>query len=211
MIQVFIADDHTIVRQGLKQLFSFVPDIEVIGEADGLTSTLQSLALWKPDLLLLDLTMPGIDGDDMLKRLRAHHARLPILVLSMHDDPQIARRALKAGANGYLTKGRDVEALLMAIRKVAAGGYYVDPEIAQKIVLGASGAIPVPTHDALSDRELQVFRLLATGYGINEIAERLSISNKTVSTHKSRLMEKMGFSSNVELIRYAVANNVNSA
>lgn len=208
MIQIVLVDDHTIVRQGLRQLFALLPDIVVVGEADAYDAAVELLKTVRPDILLLDLTMPGIDGEDMLCRLRAHYPSLPILVLSMHDEPQIARRALKAGANGYLTKGRDVETLLSAVRKVAAGGYYVDPDIAQQIVLGASGAIPVPSHDRLSDRELQVFRLIAAGYGINEIADRLSISNKTVSTHKANLMEKMGFESTVDLIRYAVANNL---
>ncbi|MEW6693319.1 MAG: response regulator transcription factor [Pseudomonadota bacterium] len=204
MIRLLIADDHTLMREGLKQLFTLMDDIKVVGEAVNGAQVLERLREKDVDIILLDMTMPGICGEDLITRICAHHPDLYILILSMHNDPVVAQRALKAGANGYMTKDGDPDALLAAVRKVAHGGRYIDPAIAEKMALSISGLAPRPMHDCLSDRELQVLRLLAKGKAVNEIADQLAISNKTVSTHKARLMEKMGFENIADLMRYAI-------
>jgi DNA-binding NarL/FixJ family response regulator len=208
MIRVLLADDHAILRDGLKQLFALTTDVHVVAEADSGTQVLERLRSVAVDLLLLDMTMPGITGEGLIARLRAQHARLPILVLSMHDEPQIAMRALRAGAGGYLVKDKGPKTLLAAMRRVAAGGHFIDPGVAERMALEASGLAPRLQHADLTDREFQILRLLASGRSVNETAAQLAISNKTVSTHKSRVMEKMGFASNAELVRYAVAHGL---
>ncbi|MCK9389082.1 MAG: response regulator transcription factor [Sulfuritalea sp.] len=209
MIRLLMADDHGIVREGLKQLFSLVADIEVAGEAINGNQVLDALRKGCFDLLLLDMTMPGISGVELIARIRIQHPKLPILVLSMHNEPQIVKRALKAGAAGYLTKDSDPERLLYAIHKVAGGGRYIDPTVAEQIALDASGGNGDGSlHEQLSDREFEILKLLAKGMGVNEIAAMLSISNKTVSTHKARLMEKMDIKTNAELVRYALINRL---
>jgi len=208
MIRLLIADDHTLMREGLKQLFAIVSDLSVVGEAMNGSEVLDRLRQGGVDLILLDMTMPGISGEDLITRIRAHYPDLFILVLSMHNEPLVAQRALKAGANGYLSKDGDPETLLAAIRKVAAGGRFLDASIAEKMAFEASGLSPVAHHESLSDREFQVLRLLAKGMGVNDIAAELAISNKTVSTHKARMMEKMGFQSNADLVRYAIAQGL---
>ena len=204
-IRLLLADDHSIVREGLKQLFALVTDIDVAAEAADGPQTLPAVKENDFDLVLMDLTMPGISGHDLISRLHMHAPHLPILVLSMHAEIQITRRALQSGAAGYLTKDCDPEMLLAAIRKVAAGGNFIAPVLAELMVFENAGS-QGPLHASLSDRELQILHLLAKGKSINEIAAGLCISNKTVSTHKSRLMEKMGFANNADLVRYAVAH-----
>lgn len=208
MIRILIADDHVIVRSGLKQLLGLAPDINVCGEAVNGAEVLEMLRTGSFDLLLMDMTMPGISGVDLVARVRSHFARQPVLVLSMHNEPQVAMRALKAGANGYLTKDSDPEKLLAAIRKVAAGGRYIDPDLAAEMAFEAVSVDAKAPHAQLSDREYEIFRMVAKGKGLNEIADQLAISNKTVSTHKTRVLDKMGFSSTAELIRYAVENKI---
>ena len=208
MIRLIIADDHAIVRGGLKQIFALAPDLEVVGEAVSGSEVLACLRQEPFDLLLLDLNMPGISGADLIQRVKAHRADLPILVLSMHNEPQVAARALKAGANGYITKDCEPDILLTAIRKVAAGGQYIAPELAEKMVFDATSTAQRPPHSLLSARELEVFRLLTTGRSVNDIATELAISNKTVSTHKVRLMEKMNLASMADLMRYAMEHKL---
>ena len=208
MIKLLIADDHAIVRSGLKQLFALAPDVAVCGEAVNGSEVLEQLRLNDFDLLLLDLNMPGISGADLIARAKTHRPDLPILVLSMHNEAQVAARMLKAGANGYLTKDCEPDVLLSAIRKVAAHGCYIDPSIAEKIVFGTNLSSENPAHTLLSERELEVFRLLTTGMGVNAIATQLVISNKTVSTHKARLMEKLGLTNMAELMRYAMQHDL---
>jgi DNA-binding NarL/FixJ family response regulator len=208
MIRLMIADDHAIMREGLKQLFALVNDIEVKAEAVNGASVLTQLRQGGVDLLLLDMTMPGSTGEDLVARVRAHYPDLPILILSMHNEAQIAQRALKAGANGYVTKDRDPETLLSAIRKVASGGRFLDSQIAEQMAFEASGVGGASNHEQLTDREFQVLRLIARGVSVNDIAAQLAISNKTVSTHKARLMEKMNFASNADLVRYAVLHGL---
>lgn len=208
MIHLLIADDHPIIREGLKQLFALTEDIVVVGEASQGEEVLACLLQADVDLLLLDMSMPGLSEKDLIAQLRASHPELPILVFSMHNEPQIARRALKAGASGYLTKGRSPEMLLAAIRKVAAGGRFLDPQLVESMVFESNGKNSIAHINLLTDREFQIFQLLAQGMGIIKIAARLKISNKTVSTHKANLMKKMGFASNTELVRFALENGL---
>lgn len=208
MIRLLLADDHAIVRSGLRQLFSLAPDLKVVAEAVDGASVLEALRAQLPDLLLLDINMPGLSGPDLIARIKSHWPALPVLVLSMHNEPQVAARVLKAGASGYVTKDSEMEVLLGAIRRVAGGGKFIVPELAEKLVFDMSlGSEKLP-HTLLSDRELEVFRLLAAGKGVNDIAAQLCISNKTVSTHKTRLMEKMNLGSTAELVRYAIEHGL---
>lgn len=208
MIRLLIVDDHTLMREGLTQLFALVDDIEVVGDATNGAQALERLRKNGVDLVLLDLTMPGISGEPLIERISTHYPDLRILVLSMHNEPQVAQRALKAGANGFACKDSDSDALLAAIRKVANGGRYLDPVVAEKMAFEAAGVDTSPHHKILSDRELQVLRLLAKGKSINTIADELLVSNKTVSTHKARMMDKMGFTNNTDMVRYAIANGL---
>lgn len=210
MIRLVIADDHAIVRGGLKQIFALAGDIQVAGEATHGAEVLEHLRQTPFDLLLMDLNMPGINGADLIARAKAHRADLPILVLSMHNEAQVAARMLKAGASGYITKDCEPDILLTAIRKVAAHGRYIAPELAEKMVFEVTTAAPFqrPAHALLSEREMEVFRLLTTGKGVNEIAEQLAISNKTVSTHKLRMMDKLRLTSMADLMRYAMQHQL---
>jgi DNA-binding NarL/FixJ family response regulator len=204
MIRVLIADDHAIMREGLKQLFALTRDIKVAGEAADGRQVLQVLAGSEgPDLLLLDLSLPGISGIELICRVREQNVKLPILVLSMHNELQIVKRALKAGAAGYLTKSCEPERLFAAIRKVASGGHFIDPAIAEQLVFNGDTG-DRPRHERLSHREFEILGLLAKGLSVNEIATMLAISNKTVSTYKSRLMEKLTLKTTADLVRYAM-------
>lgn len=208
MIRLVIADDHALVRGGLKQIFALTPDVRVAGEAASGAEVLACLRGEPFDLLLLDLNMAGIAGPDLIVRVKAHQPALPVLVLSMHNEPQVAARALKAGANGYITKDCEPDVLLAAIRQVAAGGQYIAPELAQKMVFAMSASTQRPLHHLLSNRELDVFRGLTQGLAVNDIAVQLAISNKTVSSHKIRLMEKLKLSSVADLMRYAMTHEL---
>lgn len=208
MIRLMIADDHAIVREGLKQLFSLYADISVAGEATNGADVLVNLRHTEVDLLLLDMTMPGISGAELITRIRAQDAKLPILVLSMHNEVQIARRALANGASGYLTKDSDPEILLAAVRKVAGGGRFIDPGLAEAMAFDNGKAETDDPHQLLSEREFQILRLLVGGKSVNDIADELSISNKTVSTHKTRLMQKLNVGNNAELVRYGIDNGL---
>ncbi len=207
-LRILLADDHSIMREGLRQLFALMPDIEVVAEATTGAEVLETLRHATVDLLLMDMSMPGISGDDLISRVRSHHPTLAILVLSMHEEPQIAQRALKAGANGYLTKDQDSQTLLAAVRKVASGGRFIDPRLAERMAFEVSGVTRRADHLRLTNRELEVLRLLATGLRVGDIAQKLSLSDKTISTHKARMMEKMGFGSGAELVRYAVEHSL---
>jgi DNA-binding NarL/FixJ family response regulator len=205
MIRLLIADDHAIVRGGLKQLFSLAQDIQVVAEATHGAEVLERLRHDSIDLLLLDLNMPGVNGVDLIARVKAHRPDLAILVFSMHNEPEIASRMLKAGVGGYITKDCDPEVLLAAIRKVAARGNYIDPIIASQMVFFD---MERRSSNRLTERELTVLRLLAQGLSVKEIGDQLAISGKTVSTHKSRLMEKLAVSSMADLMRYALTQDL---
>lgn len=210
MTRVFLADDHSIIRDGLKQILTETEDLTVVGEAANgieLLSRLQNLAC---DVLVLDISMPGKSGLELIKLVHRDHPHLPILILSMHHEDQYALRAFRAGAAGYITKESDAELLVAAIRKVAAGGIQVSPHVAELMArqIGTdSNALP---HTLLSNREYQVFEMLVAGQGLTEIGVALSLSVKTVSTHKTRIMQKMELASTSELVRYAIAHGLSS-
>jgi len=204
MVRLIIADDHTIMRSGLKQLFALAPDIEIIGEAENGEGLLALLPQKNIDLLLMDLMMPGICSIELIEHIQSLFPTIAILVLSMHNEHQVAMRAIRAGASGYITKDSDPEKLLAAIFKVAEGGRYLDPKLAEDMAFSRVNRQQNEVHKRLSEREYEIFLLLAKGMSVNEIANQLNISNKTVSTHKVRLMEKMNFNSLSDLIRYAV-------
>lgn len=209
MINLLIADDHAIVREGIRKIIALTVDIKVAADAvdgPGVLQKLHSPAVF--DMVLLDLTMPGASGIDLIGRIKACRANLPILVFSMHNEPQIASRVIKAGAAGFISKDSDPEILLEAIRRVAAGGKYIDPVLAEQLAFDTLLPEQRAPHALLSDREFEVFSLLVAGKRVNEIAEQLIISNKTVSTHKLHLMEKMKLGSTAELVRYAVEHKL---
>jgi DNA-binding NarL/FixJ family response regulator len=202
VIRVLLADDHTLVREGLRQLLGATADIRVEGEAANGDEALALVKANDYDLAVLDMSMPGLSGIELIRRLRLEKPRLRLLVLSMHGEAQYAARALKAGAAGYLTKDSASAQLVGAIRKVAAGGVHIsEAAAAQLIGTAQSDASP---HTRLSNREFEVFRLLVAGRGPTEIADQLHLSVKTVSTHKTRILEKMGMGSTADLVRYAV-------
>ena len=207
MIRILIADDHAIIRGGLKQIFATTKDIIVTSEAVQGSEVVEKLRTCAVDLLLLDMTMPGISGIDLIRRVRADQPSLPVLVLSIHNEAQVASRALRAGATGYLTKDSDPDILLTAIRKLAAGGRFIDPKLVDAMVFQRDG-IDVPPHEVLSDREFQVLQMIAEGNSINEIADSCSLSAKTISTHKMRLMLKLGLANNADIIRYALRHGL---
>ncbi len=208
MIRVVIADDHTIVREGLKQVLSAAPDLTIVAEAQNGHEVLQRARELEFDVLLLDMSMPGKSGIELIKQVRAEKPKLRILVLSMHQEQQYAVRAIKAGASGYLTKESASAQLVSAIRKVAGGGAFITDAVAQQLALGAMPQTDRPPHQLLSDREFQVFRLLVAGRTVSEIAEQLNLSVKTVSTHKARIMQKMNMSNPTELVRYAMQHGL---
>jgi DNA-binding NarL/FixJ family response regulator len=203
MIRVLIADDHKIVRDGLKGILAATADIEVAAEAAGGDEALALVRANDYDVALIDMSMPGLSGIDLVKRLRTEKPKLRLLVLSMHGEHQYAARALKAGAAGYLTKDSASEQLLGAIRKVAAGGVHISEAAAASLVSQQKAP-----HEALSDREFEVMRLLVEGLGPTEIGERLHLSVKTVSTHKTRILEKLNLGSTAELVRYAMEHKL---
>lgn len=205
---IIIADDHNIVRQGLRQLFALAPDIHVVAEASNGQDVCRKLAAHHCDLLLLDITMPGLSGVELIKRVRQGAAPPRILVLSMHDSAQVASRALKAGATGYITKDSDPETLLGAIRKVSKGGRYIDPCLVDEIVFDCRLQDKALPHERLSNREFDIFLSLVAGKTITAIAAELSLSSKTISTHKLRLLQKMDMQSIAELTRYAIEHRL---
>jgi len=208
MIRLLIADDHAVVRAGLKQLLALAPDIQVVGEAVCGADVLACLRHGPVDLLLLDVNMPGISGADLVGRVKAHWPNLPILVFSMHNEAQVAVRMLKAGVGGYITKDCEPDILLAAVRKVAAHGNYLERHLAEKIAFDATSTTASLPHTLLSQRESDVFRLLTQGFSVTEIAARLAISDKTVSTHKARLLEKLKLSNMADVMRYAMQHKL---
>ena len=208
MIRVVIADDHQILREGLKQLLQAAGDLEVVGEAGDGFEVLDRVRRDEFDVLLLDMSMPGKSGVELIKQVKSEKPKLRILVLSMHEEQQYAVRAIRAGASGYLTKESASRQLVDAIRKIAAGGAFISAEVAQQLALGAMPGAQGPLHAALSDREYQVFMLIAEGKSVSDIAAQLNLSVKTVSTHKANVLQKMNMTTTGELIRYAIANKL---
>ena len=212
MISVLICDDHLIVRQGIKQILADAEDIELAGEAEDGPQALQRVRLGGIDVVLMDIAMPYRDGLDVLRQLKSEFPKVPVLMLSTYPDKQYAVRSLKLGAAGYLNKSADSQQMTSAIRKVAAGGLFITPTVAEHLAssigAGQAKAVEAPLHERLSHREYQVFRLLSTGRTVSEIAEQLVLSSNTVSTYRARVLEKTGARNDVELALYAVRVDV---
>jgi DNA-binding NarL/FixJ family response regulator len=207
MIRLFIADDHPVVREGLRHVIARSHDITVVGEAADAESVLRGLGGTVADVLLLDVTMPGPGILEIIAAIKDAHPRVRVLVLSVHPEELYARRVLKAGADGYLTKTQSSEALASAIRQVHGGGKYVSPSLAQTLAVDLARK-EGDAHQNLSNREYQVFLEIGSGSGIAQIAQQLRLSPKTVRTYRSRILEKMNLQSTAELIFYAVSNQL---
>ncbi|UCD21431.1 MAG: response regulator transcription factor [Chloroflexota bacterium] len=208
MLRILIADDHPIVRQGIGQLIAKTADMVVADEASNGSEVLDKVRASHCDVVLLDLSMPGLHGLDIIRQLKKESPRLPILILSMHSEEQYAVRAFRAGASGYLTKQSAPDELLAAIRKVSIGGKYVSSSLAEKLASDleiGTGKLP---HETLSNREYQVMLMIAAGKTVAEIAEELSLSVQTISTYRARILQKMGMKNNVELANYAIKNQL---
>ena len=203
MVKILIADDHAVVREGLKRILADTPDLVVAGEAGDGRETLERVRAEEWGTVVLDLSMPGCNGLDVLKQLRRERPDMPVLVLSVHPEDQYAVRVLKAGASGYLTKESAPDQLIAAVRKVAKGGKFVGPGLAERLGSPVDRGGRVRAHEVLSDREYQVLCMIASGISRREIAGRLSLSVKTVSTYRNRIFKKMGMKSSAELARYA--------
>lgn len=208
MIRILIADDHEMFREGIKRICEDNPDIVVAGEASNGIEALDRVSKEEFDLLLLDIAMPGLSGLDALKQLKSMKPKLRVLVLSMYPEDEYAIRAIKAGAAGYLTKAKASHELMAAIKKVSSGGNYINASVAEKLLFDMKPQHAGPPHESLSDREYQIFSMIVRGKKVGEIAEELSLSVKTVSTYKARILNKMQMKSSVELVKYAVENDL---
>lgn len=208
MIRIFIADDHPVVRAGLRHIVEQDPDITVTGEAASRRDVLDALMHTIADVVLLDVSMPGMSFTETLQQLRDEHPSVKILVLSVHPEDQFAVRALRAGAAGYVTKDHSGTQLLDAIRRVFRGGRYVSDTLAERLASFVDPRFEGMPHERLSDREFEVLRSLGTGLSVKEAADELHLSPKTVSTYRARLLEKMGLSSTADIVRYAAAHGL---
>ena len=208
MIKILIADDHTMFREGLKHILAEYPDLVVTDEANNGQEVLDKI--WKNnyDMVLLDITMPGMTGLEALKQLKNDRPKLPVLILSMHPEEQYAVRVLRAGASGYLTKESAPDELITAIRKISQGRKYITPSLAERLASEFEADSEKPLHDILSDREYQVLRMIAEGNTVKHIAKELSLSIKTVSTYRTRIMEKMKMKTNAEVMHYVIKHHL---
>jgi two-component system, NarL family, invasion response regulator UvrY len=202
-MRILIADDHAVFRRGLKETIGEAFQNVIFGEAKTALETLEGVRLHNWDIVILDISMPGKSGLDILNDLKRLRPKLPILLLSMHPEEQYARRALKSGAAGYLTKESVPEELKVAVRKIVAGGRYVSAALAERLAYDIGTGVDVPIHELLSDREFQVLRMIASGKTVKQIADEIALSVKTVSTYRARILEKTGMKTTAELIRYA--------
>jgi DNA-binding NarL/FixJ family response regulator len=206
-IRVFVVDDHPIVRQGLSQLINREPDLSVCGEAEDTRTALDALAPAKPDIVIVDVSLDGPDGIELLKTIRSRDSKLPVLMLSMHDESLYAERALRAGANGYIMKQEATERVLIAIRQILNGEVYVSDRMSQKMMqqfIHRSGTARSSPMAELTDRELEVFRLIGHGHGTRQIAEELHLSVKTVESYYAHIKEKLTLKNARELVQHAV-------
>jgi DNA-binding NarL/FixJ family response regulator len=208
MIKVLIADDHAIVREGLKQILVDIPDMEVVGEASSGDEALKFIRAEEWNVMLLDIAMPGKNILELIKLAKHQSPHLPILILSMYPEDQYAIRMLRAGADGYLTKESAPEQLVTAIRKVATGGKYISPATTETLIAELNPIQKIPLHATLTDREFQVFTGICSGESMTELARQMTLSIKTISTYRTRLMKKMNMSKNSEIIYYAFKNDL---
>jgi len=208
MIRILVADDHAIVRRGLRQIVADESDMEVVGEAQTAQKILDLARQEEWDVIVLNISMPGRGGFEALKALKQTHSKRPVLVLSMYPEDQFAVRAFRAGAAGYMTKESAPEELVQAIRKVVRGGKYVSPSLAEKLAAELGEDAERPPHEALSEREYHVLCLLASGKTVTQIAAEMSLSVKTISTYRARLLEKMRMKTNAQVTRYAIEHRL---
>ncbi len=208
MIKILVADDHSVVREGIKQILAGQKDMVVEDEAVNGQEVLSRTAQKNYDLILLDISMPGRSGLEILEEIKTRHPKLPVLILSMHPEEQYAVRTLRAGAAGYLTKASAPQELISAIQKVSRGGKYVTVSLAEKLAFELDAGAERPSHEKLSNREYQVMLMLASGKSVSEAAQELCLSSKTISTYRTRILEKMRMKKNAELTLYAVKNNL---
>ena len=208
MIRILVADDHTVVREGVKQILASQSDIIVEDEAENGKETLEKALSGNFDLVLLDISMPGRGGLEVLEDILKARPKLPVLILSMHPEEHYAVRVIRGGASGYLTKSSAPDELISAIRRVASGRKYISPNLAERLTYELDRDADKPLHETLSDREYQVMFMISKGKSIKEIAEELGLSEKTVSTYRSRILEKMNLKSNAEIVLYAVRNKL---
>jgi DNA-binding NarL/FixJ family response regulator len=208
MIKVLIADDHPVVRKGLREIVKEAFHVAIADEVSNGQEVLERVAKNDYDVVLLDISMPGRNGLDVLKELKGQKPKLPVLVLSIHPEEQYAVRVLKAGASGYLTKESAQDELISAIQKVSTGRKYISPSLAERLALDLEMGAEKPPHESLSDREYQVMCMIASGKTVKEIAEELFLSVKTVSTYRARLLDKMRMKSNAELTYYAIKHRL---
>lgn len=208
MKKILIVDDHEVVRDGLKRIFDEQPGTTVFGEASTAPEALRLAREQDWNVAVVDLSLGERSGLELLKELKRIHPRLPVLILSMHSEEQYARRAFKAGAAGYITKDSPRSELVKAIEKVAAGGRYASPALAERLIIDLEKGTDRPPHETLSDREFEVMRLIASGKTVREIADILSLSDRTISTYRARLLEKMGMKTSAELTHYAIQNKL---
>jgi two-component system, NarL family, invasion response regulator UvrY len=206
--KIFIVDDHAVVREGLRAILAKAQDLEVIGEAGNAPDAMAFLRNTPVHLLLLDIALPGKTGVELLKMVRAELPKLPVLVLSTYPEDQYAVRVLKQGAAGYLTKESAPELLIAAVRRIAGGGKYVSAYVAERLLDSVRGEPGGAPHERLSDREFEVFKHIAAGKSLTAIAGDLCVSIKTVSTHRTRIIEKTGFQSNADMTRYALEHGL---
>jgi len=210
--RIMVVDDHPIVRQGLGLLINREPDLVVCGEAEEAMGAMHVLSSSRPDVLIVDISLSGPDGIDLLKNIRATHPTLPVLILSMHDESVYAERALRAGANGYIMKQEATENVLVAVRRILSGEIYVSARIANQMLrhyITGSGTLRDSSIADLSDRELEVFRLIGEGHGTRQIAEKLHLSVKTVESYQAHIKEKLSLRSSRELMQRAIQWNMN--
>ncbi len=207
-LKILVADDHAIVRKGLIQIISEVPGMHVVDEAGNGIEAMQMLLEKDYDIVLLDISMPGKSGLDILRAIKNKKPKIPVLVLSVHPEEQYAIRAIKAGASGYLTKDSAPDELIAAIKKISKGGKYVTTSLAEKLLYELEPSDEKPNHEILSDREYQVMCMFALGKTLKEIAKELSLSIQTVSTYRTRILEKMRMNTLAEVIRYAIKHGL---
>ncbi|MDH4285769.1 MAG: response regulator transcription factor [Gallionellaceae bacterium] len=208
MINILVVDDHALIRKGMKQILEDTGDLRVTGEAESGAQAIRMAQVSRFDVVLLDITMPDRNGIDVLRQLKINHPQLPVLILSMHPEDQYAVRSMKAGAAGYLSKQSAPTQLVTAIRQVASGKKYISSELAERLADGLSQGYEEQLHQTLSNREYQTLCLMASGKTLSEIAEAMSLSAKTVSVYRARLLEKMKMKNNAEAVRYAINNHL---
>lgn len=208
MKKILIVDDHEVLRDGVKRVFDKDSGTATFGEASTVQEALRLLREQEWDIVVLDISLGDRSGLEVLKELKQIRPRLPVLILSMHSGEQFARRALKAGASGYITKDSPRAELVKAVNKVMSGGRYISAAVAENLVFDLESDTGRPRHEALSDREFEVLRLIASGKTVSEIARILSLSESTISTYRGRILEKMGMKTNAELIHYAIQNKL---